>query len=262
MGRGETTPSSGSASRTLSERSRATARRPRLTVLALAAALAWSAAAAQTPAALADGGHYEAAWEKASQTQTAAMQTTAARAATDQVVYDLALHGAPLADQLTWLNRAVTAAQSAVGLDQTSAAALVQLARAKGEIARRSGILQNLGTASELKDLFDRVLALEPDNADALVGLGMWHLTLVENNVGWLYGGRRDAVEPLLVRGVAAAPEQVNLRVEYGRALISLGKQAAARAELETAISLPSRRASDDVEKAAAAKLLAGLGRD
>lgn len=262
MERGGTTPSSGSGSRTPSSPARAAACRPRLTVLALAAALAWSAAGAQTPSSLADGGDYVAAWEKASQTQTAAMQTTAARAATDRVVYGLALEGAALADQLVWLNRAVTAAQTAVGLDPTSAAALIQLARAKGEIARRSGILQNLGVAPELKELFDRALALEPANADALVGLAMWHLELVENGVGWLYGGRKDAVEPLLARGVAAAPEQVNLRVEYARALIALGKPADARAQLELAASLPSRRVSDDIEKAAAAKLLAGLGQN
>ncbi len=256
---GRTTPSSGSGWRTPSERAGAPGHRQRLAGLALAAVLAWSTALAQTPTALADGGNYAAAWEKASQTRTAAMQTTAARAATDQVVYDLALHGAPLTDQLVWLNRAVTAAEAAVSLDQASAAALIQLARAKGEIARRSGILQNLGVASELKELFDRVLALEPANADALVGLAMWHLELVENGVGWLYGGRKDAVEPLLARGVAAAPEQVNLRVEYARALIALGNRADARAQLELAISLPSRRASDEVEKAAAAQLLAGL---
>ncbi len=218
-------------------------------------------ALAQTPLALADRGDYAAAWEKASAVQTAAMQTVAARAASDQVVYSLARTGAPLADQLTWLNRAVAAAETAVKLDPNSAAAVVQLARAKGEIARRSGILQNLGVAPELRQLFDRALVLEPDNADALVGLAMWHLELVRNGVGWLYGGRKDAVEPLLAKGIAAAPGQVNLRVEYARALIELGKPAEARAQLELAATLPSRTASDDLEKADAAALLAGLDR-
>ncbi|HNQ99000.1 MAG TPA: hypothetical protein PKN52_03305, partial [Trueperaceae bacterium] len=89
----------------------------------------------------------------------------------------------------------------------------------------------------------------------------MWHLELVRNGVGWLYGGRKDAVEPLLAKGIAAAPGQVNLRVEYARALIELGKPAEARAQLELAATLPSRTASDDLEKADAAALLAGLDR-
>lgn len=219
-------------------------------------------ALAQTPLALADRGDYAAAWEKASAVQTAAMQTVAARAASDQVVYSLARTGAPLADQLTWLNRAVAAAETAVKLDPNSAAAVVQLARAKGEIARRSGILQNLGVAPELKGLFDQALALDPNDPDALVGLAMWHLELVENGVGWLYGGRKDAVLPLLEKGVAAAPRQVNLRVEYATALIALGDPSGAREQLEQALQLPAARASDEVEKAKATDMLASLGTD
>lgn len=122
-----------------------------MALLAACSLLLAPTALAQTPAALGDRGDYAAAWEKASSVQTAAMQTTAARAASDEVVYHLALEGAPLAEELTWLDRAVTAGEAAVKLDPTSAAAVVQLARAKGEIARRSGILQNLGVAPELK---------------------------------------------------------------------------------------------------------------
>ncbi|HRP46232.1 MAG TPA: hypothetical protein PLT07_01665, partial [Trueperaceae bacterium] len=232
----------------------------RMALLAACSLLLAPTALAQTPAALGDRGDYAAAWEKASSVQTAAMQTTAARAASDEVVYHLALEGAPLAEELTWLDRAVTAGEAAVKLDPTSAAAVVQLARAKGEIARRSGILQNLGVAPELKGLFDKALRLDPNNADALVGLAMWHLELVENGVGWLYGGRKDAVEPLLAKGIAAAPDQVNLRVEYARALIALGKPAEARVQLEKALSLPAARASDEVEKQAATNMLQGLG--
>ncbi len=234
----------------------------RAPLLALATLAALQVGWAQTPATLADRGDYAAAWEAAHLAPTAAMQTVAARAATDEVVYDLVPAGAPLSDQLPWLNRAVTAAQQAVKLDPTSPAAVVQLARAKGEIARRSGILQNLGVAPELKGLFDQALALDPNDPDALVGLAMWHLELVENGVGWLYGGRKDAVLPLLEKGVAAAPRQVNLRVEYATALIALGDPSGAREQLEQALQLPAARASDEVEKAKATDMLASLGTD
>lgn len=252
---GETTRNSGWAWRSRSER-------VAVRLVAALALVTLGAAFAQTPNALGDRGEYQAAWEKANAVQTAAMQTTAARAATDQVVYRLALDGAPTADQMTWLERAVDNAQAAVDLDPNSAAAVVQLARAKGEIARRSGILQNLGVAPELKGLFDRALKLDPDNADALVGLAMWHLELVENGVGWLYGGKKDQVRPLLERGVAAAPQQVNLRVEFATALMALGDEAGAREQLETALGLPSARASDDVEKAKASAMLQRLSDD
>lgn len=264
MGHGRTTASYGSASSSRSEpaqrHGRGGPRAALLTALLTALPLgALPSALAQTPAALGDRGEYAAAWERAHTVPTAAMQTSAARAATDEVVYHLVPSGAPLAEQLPWLQRAVTAAEQATKLDPSSAAAVVQLARAKGEIARRSGVLQNLGVASELKALFDRALELDPDDADALVGLAMWHLELVQNGVGWLYGGRKDAVRPLLERGVAAAPRQLNLRVEYATALIALGDEASAREQLELALELPAARASDELERARAAAMLATL---
>lgn len=212
--------------------------------------------AAQTATTLLQRGDYQAAYEKAAPVETAAMQLVAARAATDQVVYRMAPAGATLDDELVWLRRAVSAAESAVRLDPESAPALVALARGKGEIARRSGVLQNLNVAGELKSLFDRALELEPDNADALVGLAMWHLELVRNGVGWIYGGRESEILPLLERGVAAAPEQPNLRVEYATALRALGREAEAVEQLELALELPARSASDEAEQRRAREML------
>lgn len=230
--------------------------------LMLASVLAVGAAVAQEPATLWQQGEYAAAYEGVSNAlkdgETAALQMLAARAAADQAVYVLAVDGSPLAEQLTWLRRSVAAAERAVALAPDSAQAVVYLARARGEIARRSGILQNLNVASDLKGLFDRALALDPNDPDALVGLAMWHLELVENGVGWLYGGRRDQVLPLLEAGVAAAPQQVNLRLEYATALTSLGDSAKAREQLELALTLPATTAVDRAEQEKAKTLLAG----
>lgn len=258
-----TTVSSAPPSPSRSEAARAPAwarsltRRLLLALLALAPLGATQAALAQSPAALWQQGDFVAAYEAASQSDTPAMQLLAARAAADQVVHALAPAGATLDAQLVWLRRSVTAAQRAVELDPTSDLALVYLVRARGEIARRSGILQNLNVAGDLKELFDKALALNPGNADALVGLGMWHLELVEAGVGWLYGGRRDQVLPLVEAGVAAAPLQVNLRVEYATALRALGQPARAREELELALSLPAPTAVDRAEQSRAKQLLA-----
>src|SRR5690606_3642876 len=138
-------------------------------------------AAAQSPQELWRQGDFVAAYESASRQANAQMLELAARASADQAVHVLAPAGSSPDEQLMWLRRSVNAAEQAVAFDPSSATALVHLARARGEIARRSGVLQNLNVAGELKRLFDQALELDPTNPDALVGLGMWHLELVQN---------------------------------------------------------------------------------
>ncbi len=214
-------------------------------------------ALAAAPADSWRAGEFAAAYESAAAVDSAEMQLLAARAATDHAVYVLAPAGAELDEQLTWLRRSVTAAERAVALDPASPQALIQLARGRGEIARRSGVLQNLNVAGDLKRLFDAALALAPDDADALAGLAMWHLELVSNGVGWLYGGQREQVLPLLQAAVAAAPERVNLRVEYAAALQALGEPARAEEQLRVALSLEALTAVDRAEQERARTLLA-----
>ncbi|MFO7544210.1 MAG: hypothetical protein R6W77_01790 [Trueperaceae bacterium] len=213
-------------------------------------------AAAQPAELLYEQGGYAAAYESASNVPTAPMQLLAARAANDHAVYRLAASGAPLEEQVAWLRRGLAAAEKAAALEPASAQAVVQQARSRGEIARRSGVLRNLDVAPQLRELFDRALALDPDDADALVGLAMWHLELVERGVAWLYGGSRSEILPLLERGVQAAPQQINLRVEYATALRALGQGDAAREQLQIALGLPARNATDAFEQQRAAELL------
>jgi tetratricopeptide (TPR) repeat protein len=259
MERGATTRNSVSARRSRSEARSITRRGAllRLRLLAALAVLATSSGAAAQPAELLyEQGAFEAAYDAAIAIPTAAMQLLAARAALDHAVYRLASSGASLDEQLTWLRRGLSAADKAAALDPASAPAVVQQARARGEIARRTGVLRNLDVAPQLRELFDRALALDPDDADALVGLAMWHLELVERGVAWLYGGDRNAILPLLERGVAAAPEQLNLRVEYATALRALGREEAARDQLQIALALPLRNATDAFERQRAEAML------
>lgn len=238
---------------------RAARRRPGRAALALWAALlvptlasAGLASAATSTLDLIDTGAFEAAYEQASTSSDADQLTLAAQAASDQAVYVLSDHDA----QLTWLGRARDAAQRALDAGPPSAAAYVQLARAKGEIAQRTGVMQNLGTAGELKDLFEKALKLDPNDADALVGFALWNLELTQRGVGWLYGASADRVLPMLEKGVAARPEQVNLHVEYARALRTLGRDAQANEELRRALALPGRTAVDRYEQQRARSLL------
>lgn len=61
---------------------------------------------------------------------------------------------------------------------------------------------------------------------------------------------------PLIERGVAAAPRQVNLRVEYARVLFGLGRDEEAREQVRVALDLPASSAADEFEQARARGLL------
>ncbi|MBX3094506.1 MAG: hypothetical protein KF680_08230 [Cryobacterium sp.] len=204
-----------------------------------------------------EAGDFAAAYALAVESGTVEGQLLAARSAADQAVYRETGSDASLA----WLEASETAAQAALALQPDgplAAAATMALARAKGEAALHRGLLANSRLPGELRTLFERVLELQPGNPDALVALGAWHLELTERGVGWLYGGRRDDVLPLIERGVAAAPEQINLRVEYAIALRALGRADDAAAELATAMSLTAVTAVDKLEQERAARLLDG----
>src|SRR5690625_3310606 len=142
--------------------------------------------------------------------------------AVDQAVYEFAEAGRE--GQLEALMAAAELAEQAVEQRPDAAEAWVLLARARGEIARRSGIMQNLGVAPRLKEYFEKALELDSTNVDALTGYALWHLEIAEAGAGWLYGADRAEVLPLLAEAVRLAPDRLNVRVEYAAALLRLGQ--------------------------------------
>lgn len=201
------------------------------------------------------GGDFEAAYTEAIQVNTPTAQLLASRAATDQAVY--LVNGSPTA--LEWLDRAVTAARRSLDLEPNgplTATALMAEARAKGETGFYRSSFARAFLAGELQTLFESALELDPNNADALVSYAVWHYALTELGVGWLFGASRDKVLPMLERGIAAAPRQINLRVEYARVLFGLGRDPEAREQVEVALALPARTAADAFEQARARELL------
>lgn len=209
-------------------------------------------AAGLTAEELWSAGDFTAAWEAAEAGDSVTARLLAARAATDHAVYVLAPSGASFAEQSEWLQRAILAAEQALNLDaeaDEAAAAWLALARAKGELARHTLNLTSLTVASELKGMFDRALELAPDDPDVLTGLAMWHLELVQRGVGWLYGGQRSQVLPLLERSISLAPARINLRVEYATALQALDQADQAREQLEVALQLEAVNAVERLEQ-------------
>lgn len=200
-------------------------------------------------------GDFAAAYEQAVQVNIAAAQLLASRAATDQAVY--LVTGSPAAPE--WLDRAVTAARKSLDLEPNgplAATALMAEARAKGEAGFYRSSFARAFLASELQTLFESALELDPNNADALVSYAAWHYALTELGVGWLFGASRDKVLPMLERGIAAAPRQINLRVEYARVLFGLGQDTEAEEQVEVALALPVRNAADAFEQTRARELL------
>lgn len=202
------------------------------------------------------GGQFQEAYLAASVVDTVAAQLLASRAAADQAVYLEEESSAAL----DWLERGEEAAARAYELEPNgrwAAAATMALARAKGEAGLHRGALANSRLPGELRALFERALALDPENADALVAYAAWHFALTEIGVGWLYGGDRGQVLPLMERGIAAAPRQLNLRVEFARTLRGLGQDPEAREQLEVALATPATTAADEHEQARAREMLA-----
>lgn len=202
-----------------------------------------------------EAGAFVAAYEQAINLETGAEQILASRAASAQGLYVAAS-----ADELmAWLGRAQVAAERATRIVPEDPEAWLELARARGEMALRTDIWQNLDVASRLREMIDRALALDPDNPNALVALGMWHLGLTERGVGWMFGARRDDVLDLVSRGVQLAPRAIELRIEYAKALHALGAPASAREQLDVALALPARTAVDRHLQEVAARLLADI---
>jgi len=214
------------------------------------------AGAAAEVAALYRSGSFERAYRLAVPVDSGAMQTMAAKAAIARGLYQ----GTSGEDTLTWLRNGEKAAQEAVKLTPDRPAALLALAQAKGEIARRTGPLANVSVPGDIGGLLKKAVQLAPDDPDALVGLGLWNLELTDRGVGWLYGAERDGALEMVARGVRLAPKRVDLRVQYAGALRIVGDVQQAREQLDRALALPADTALERYEQQRAKTMLGELG--
>src|SRR5690625_4947877 len=115
--------------------------------------------------------------------------------AVDQAVYEFAEAGRE--GQLEALMAAAELAEQAVEQQPDAAEAWVLLARARGEIARRSGIMQNLGVAPRFKGYFEKALELDSSIVDALTGYALLYLDIAEAGEGLLIGSESADVCPV-----------------------------------------------------------------
>jgi len=106
--------------------------------------------------------------------------------------------------------------------------ALFWEAYALGRYAQGISVARALaqGLGSKVKQALERVIALQPQHADAHLALGAFHAEVIDK-VGALvgrmtYGVQADAAIALFERGVALNPASASGWMEYGRALLML----------------------------------------
>ncbi len=221
-----------------------------LPFLALLAALALA-----DPAALIDEGRFQQAYEEALTQKTATGYALAAKAASYYAGYKATADK----DKEAWYTKAEQAAKKAIKTDPNYPEGYFELARAQGRLAQFRGILASLNLASSVRDNLNKTLELKPDHDAAMVALAIWNLELAQKGVGWMYGASIKRVEPLFQKAISLNPTAIAHRLEYGSALIRLGKPDAAREQLEKALELPARTWADRADQEKARQLLAEL---
>lgn len=212
-------------------------------------------AQAPGPRVLLQLGEFEAAWTQGRDADRLEDLAAAAEAANLMAQYRAETD----AERRRWLERAQETARRAVQRFPDAAEGYYQLAHAQAEVIRFVGVLAKLGLASEIKRNLERALELDAGHARAVMGLALWHLQLAKRGFGWLYGASLGEVVPLFEWAVTLEPEDIEIRKDYGFALMQLGQKDAARAQLERALTLPVRSVPERLHHDRAAELLRQL---
>lgn len=172
----------------------------------------------------------------------------------------------------TW-SAAVEHARAAVKAAPDSGSGHVWLAVALGRQAMREGAKTKLALSREIKSETDRALALDPAIGRAWHVLAVWNVKVASLNAmermaanavlgGVPKGASFENAERGFQKAIQLEPDYVNHRLEYGKLLRSLKRNADARRELEKAASLPPTSSALDARYQAEAKeLLAKLGK-
>ena len=130
--------------------------------------------------------------------------------------------------RLGLLRQVAARAQTHANAQPDNCSALYWLAFALGRHAQAVSVARALaqGLGSQIKSTLERLVALQPDHADAHFALGSFHAEVIDK-VGPLvgrmtYGVRADTAQALFERGLALNPDSAAGHIEYARALLAL----------------------------------------
>ncbi len=194
-------------------------------------------------------GHFLAAADLAEATRTSEGYALAARSLT---VYGY--HMATDNERIGYFERAMQLGEKAVRADSTNPEAYYQSAHAVGRYAQSVGILTALrrGLASRVRRLLETTLAIQPDFAEAHMGLGGWHADIASTGrvAQSIYGGKRESAVFHYERALELAPKSKVVLLEYAFRLPELdhkGGQKRAKELLMKAAELPARDAYEEL---------------
>jgi tetratricopeptide (TPR) repeat protein len=171
---------------------------------------------------------------------------------------------APRDSQLTIFEKARDAELSALALNDASADAHFQLARAVGKIALFKGIFNSIGLAKQVKREADRALALDSLHDGAWHILGRWNREVgkkpkfFRSPLGLGDANKEDAVS-FMEKAIAINPELIHHHLEMGITYQEYDRDSDARREFEKCLSLTAQGPLENNYKEEAKKYLAGM---
>jgi tetratricopeptide (TPR) repeat protein len=173
------------------------------------------------------------------------------------------------AEKLRLARLALVHSQRAVELEPGNPVNVLSVAISYGKLGLHSDVRTRIGHSRLVREYAERALALDPNYDWAHHVLGRWHHEVASLGattrliVKVVYGGLPDASHADAVRhlerAVALAPDTLAHHVELGFALQATGRDPAARAAWERALTLPAREKHDEAAKARARAALAKL---
>lgn len=147
--------------------------------------------------------------------------------------------------------------------------ARLALAICYGKVAFMAPARKKVEYSRLIKEEAEAAISLDPTNDYAWHVLGRWNYELANFNAALrflaevIYGKFPDAstaeAARCLEKAIALGPKRVIHHTELGRTYLALGRKAEARAQLETALKLPSREKDDDESKERAREALKAL---
>jgi tetratricopeptide (TPR) repeat protein len=175
----------------------------------------------------------------------------------------------PKEEQEPRYEEAAAAARLAVEVRDSDAEGWFQLGKAQGRLALFRGGKKKVEMSREVKDEFEKALAIKPDHPGALHGLARWHREVA--NLPWIlktaakiiYGGlppasNEQAIE-LFRKAITLEPDNIVHHLELGKTLLEIKDREGARAEFQKALDLPVARADDPEWQAEASSELARI---
>jgi tetratricopeptide (TPR) repeat protein len=155
-------------------------------------------------------------------------------------------------------------ARNAIALDTNNSDGYFEVARALGRLSQLRGVLSALtqGLGGQIKENLDKAIRLDPQFANALVALGLWHAEIVGKGVAFLYGADPAKGLAAFNRAIKLEPKIIIHRVEFARGLMLIDaskNKEEALTQLEVAVTLTPRDAAEKLDLERAKRDLAAL---